>query len=134
MKLETQIRLAANLRRLRAFGDFSQSQLARFLGVNRSVYALYESGQRCPDAELLYEASKIYGIRMESLLTADPEFVTGEAACSRMCEDGEMQLLTLFHALSPLSKGRLLERAEILAAWDGSLADSQRARRNSMHP
>ena len=131
MKLETQIRLAANLRRLRICRDFSQAQLAELLGINRSLYALYENGQRCPDAELLYEAAKFYGVTMELLLSANPEFVTGEAECSKVCQDGEHQLLTLFHDMSPFSKGRLLERAEYLAAWDSSMATRQKALRNS---
>ena len=53
MKYDTQMRLASNLKRLRVSYGFSQKDLAERLQIDRSLYALYENGKRCPDPELL---------------------------------------------------------------------------------
>lgn len=118
MKYDTQIRLAANLRRLRVSYGFSQKELAERLQIDRSLYALYESGKRCPDPELLYDAARIFGIRMEILLDADPESVASQADCSTLCSEEDLRLLSIYRRLSPFSKGALLERAELLEVSD----------------
>ena len=85
MKYNTQMRLASNLKRLRVSYGFSQKELAERLQIDRSLYALYESGKRCPDPELLYDVARIFGIRMEILLDSDPESVASQADCSKLC-------------------------------------------------
>lgn len=131
MKLEMQERLAANLRSLRHTANLSQCELARLLGIDRSLYALYESGRRCPDVEVLYAAAKFYGVRLEVLLDCSPENIAGEAVFERVCEDGDIKLLTLFRRMSPFSRGRIMEKAEDLAAWDASTAERRKAFQNS---
>ena len=68
MEFQTQMRLAANLRQLRVSSGLSQSELARRLQADRSMLALYESGRRNPDLETVYKLSKMYGLRMETML------------------------------------------------------------------
>ena len=123
MKLETQMKIAANLKQLRHSKGLSQAQLSSKVHMDRSIYALYESGRRTPDLEFLYMLSKFFGIRMELLFDTDPERVISEAAYYEVCDDGDIQILTLFRDLSPFSKGRLLEKAETLAEWDAFRAD-----------
>lgn len=120
MKYETQMRLAANLKQLRMINGYSQARLAEKLETDRSVLALYESGRRCPDPEMLYSLAQIYGLTMEILLITDPGRIADEAACRNACEKGERELLHLFRRLSPFSRGRLLEKAEDLLLWDSA--------------
>ena len=110
MKFETQERLAANLKRLRTSKGISQAQLAEKLEIDRSLYALYESGRRIPDPELLYEIARLFGIRMEILLDADPENVAAEASCSKVCDNSDLHILSIYRHLSPFSKGILISR------------------------
>ena len=106
MEFQTQMRLAANLRQLRVSSGLSQSELARRLQADRSMLALYESGRRNPDLETVYKLSKLYGLRMETLLECDPVNIVGEAAYAKVCEDGEKNLVWTFRKLSLFSKGR----------------------------
>ena len=125
MKYDTQMRLASNLKRLRVSYGFSQKDLAERLQIDRSLYALYENGKRCPDPELLYDAARIFGIRMEILLDSDPESVASQADCSTLCSEEDLRLLSIYRRLSPFSKGALLERAVFLEESD-QIRDAQK--------
>ena len=118
MKYETQMKLAANLKQLRTIRGYSQAFLAQKLQMDRSVLALYESGKRCPDPEILYRLAQIYGLPIETLLVTDPELIAVEISSRRAVEKGEQELLHLFRRLSAFSRGRLLEKAEDLLLWD----------------
>lgn len=120
MKYETQMRLAANLKRLRLLNGYSQAYLAEKLQTDRSVLALYESGRRCPDPEMLYSLAQIYGLPMEILLETDPEMIADKSASRNASEKGEKELLHFFRRLSSFSRGRLLEKAEDLLLWDAA--------------
>ena len=122
MKYDTQMRLAANLKQLRLINGFSQNQLAAELKIDRSVLALYESGRRCPDPETLCAIARLYGMPMEILLDADPAKIACEAESWQCCEKGERELIRLYRGLSPFSRGRLLEKADDLKAWDATFA------------
>lgn len=118
MKYDTQMKLALNLKRLRSSIGISQAQLADHLGVDRSLYSLYESGRRCPDTELIYKIAQLFGVRMELLLEADPDLIAGEAVNARMCDEDDLKLMSIYHHLSPFSRGILMEKAETLQIWD----------------
>ncbi len=120
MKLETHMRLAANMKLLRVSNGLTQTELARRLQSDRSVLALCESGRRSPDLETVYKLSKLYGIRMETLLECDPVNIVGESVYMKVCENGEKELVETFRRLSAFSKGRLLEKAEDLLSWDSA--------------
>lgn len=64
MKLDTQMRIAANLRTLRTSKRLSQAEIASFIGTSRSLYTHYELGNRAQDAEALYIISTHLGIDM----------------------------------------------------------------------
>ena len=127
MKYNTQMRLASNLKRLRVSYGFSQKELAERLQIDRSLYALYESGKRCPDPELLYDVARIFGIRMEILLDSDPESVASQADCSKLCGAEDLRLLSIYRRLSPFSKGLLMERAELLEMTDRIRLEQKKA-------
>jgi len=127
MKLETQKRLAANIRRLRNSKGLSQVYMARYLCIDRSLYTQYELGRRCPDAEILNDIARMYGIHVDMILNCDTDSIVSQAALESVYDDGDRKLLTMFHSLSPFSKGRLLEKAEDLLAWDAMMAEKQKA-------
>ena len=129
MKYDTQMRLASNLKRLRVSYGFSQANLAERLQIDRSLYALYESGKRCPDPELLYDVACIFGIRMEMLLESDPEIIASQSDCFNPCSEEDLRLLSIYRRLSPFSKGALLERAEYLELSDRMRTEQRKALR-----
>lgn len=118
MKLETQMRIAANIKRLRNSCGLNQAEIAAKLQMDRSLFSLYESGRRSPDTEVLYQISRCFGVPMELLIESEPDKIVSDASCLELCSDGERKLVNIFRALSPFSKGRLLEKAESLVEWD----------------
>jgi len=127
MKLETQMRIAENLKRLRVSKCLSQAEIAAALKLDRSSLSLYESGRRTPDAEGLLQIARYFGVQMELLMETDPNRIVSEVACYEICSGSEQELLTIFRRLTPFSRGRLLEKAAALAEWDDFRAAQQKA-------
>lgn len=134
MKLDTQERIAANLKQLRRSHNLSQAQLSSTIQLDRSLYALYESGKRTPDLDVLDRICLFYGIRIEVLMKTDPENVVSEAAFCQLCDDGDLKILDLFRALTPFSKGKLMEKAESLAEWDAFRANQRQKLQSHLVP
>lgn len=80
MKLDTQMRIAANLRTLRTSKRLSQAEIASFIGTSRSLYTHYELGKRAQDAEALYIISTHLGIDMTAFSENDPQRFLGYIA------------------------------------------------------
>lgn len=127
MKLDTQKRVAANLRILRTCKNVSQSQIADMVGISRSLYTHYELGRRTPDAEVLYKIANRFGIEMGMLFEVDPQMFINHMKKSQFCDDDLMELTAFYRKLSPFAKGMLMERAMYLLDWDRFREDSQRA-------
>ena len=72
MKIETQERIAKNLKTIRISNCLNQSQMAEFAGVSRSVYISYENGKRSPDAEVLFNISARFGLNMKDVYKRQP--------------------------------------------------------------
>jgi len=53
--------IGKNLKQLRDFNRFSQDQVSDFLGIKRSTYGNYETGDRDVPLEVLEKASHLYG-------------------------------------------------------------------------
>ncbi len=73
MKLETQMQIAANLKALRQSKGISQRELAAKMGLDRSIYSLYENGRRVPDSEVLFLLSKFVQVPRELLFETSPD-------------------------------------------------------------
>lgn len=65
--------LRNNLRRLRLACGYTQSNIARALGVSRSTYAHYESGMTVPGLETLAKLSGIFGVPLEQLVSPEEQ-------------------------------------------------------------
>lgn len=57
-----------NLKKLREEKGISQTELARRLGVNKSLISSYENMERLPSLNALVKLSYQFGISMETLL------------------------------------------------------------------
>ena len=127
MNSDTQKRIAANLKVLRTCKDMSQAQIADMIGISRSLYTHYELGRRTPDAEVLYNISKRFGIDMAMLFEADPQEFVNQMSNNQFCDDDLMELTSFYRKLSPFAKGMLMERAMYLLDWDRFREENQRA-------
>ncbi len=111
MKLDTQMRIAANLRTLRTSKRLSQAEIASYIGTSRSLYTHYELGNRAQDAEALYIISTHLSINMEAFFENDPQRFL-EYIANHGYQDEELTELTrIYKHLSPFSKGMLIEKA-----------------------
>ncbi len=111
-------RLGYNLKVLRASKNVNQNQLAEFIGLTRSSYAQYELGNRTPDAQTLRLIAQFYKISMDLFFESDVKRFLSEATYLQMNGDNCQLLMENFKALSPFSKGRLLEYSEKLLEGD----------------
>lgn len=59
--------VAINLKCLREASGFTQDKLAEFLGVGRSAYSNYESGDREAPLDVLEKLADLYGCDLASL-------------------------------------------------------------------
>jgi transcriptional regulator with XRE-family HTH domain len=59
--------IGRNLKLLREANSFTQDQVASFLGINRSTYSNYESGDREAPLEVLEKASDLFGCELSIL-------------------------------------------------------------------
>lgn len=62
------IQLAANLRRLRADHEYTQTQIGAKLNISRQAYSNYETGKRIPDLDILIRIASLYHITLEQLI------------------------------------------------------------------
>ena len=56
--------IGKNLKQLRDFNRFSQEQVSEYLGIKRSAYSNYESGEREAPLDVLEKISNLYGCEL----------------------------------------------------------------------
>ena len=71
-----------NLRLLRETSGYTQKQIAEYLGVNRSAYANYESGDRTAPLSVLESVAKLFGIDLAMLFADDESSVQSLLLCA----------------------------------------------------
>lgn len=118
MNLETQLRIARNLKTLRKTAKISQYALASSISISRSTYCQYEQGERLPDVNTLYSLAEFYRVRMDTIVNCDVQEVLSDYFINQDYSRQEKKMLAVFKSLSDFSKGRIVERAEELAAID----------------
>lgn len=65
-----------NLKRTRLKRGFSQKEVAEKIGVAKSTYSLYESGNREPNVETIKKIADILDVSADTLLGLDDSPVT----------------------------------------------------------
>ncbi len=100
------------IRDLREDMDMTQKQIADVLGINYVQYQRYESGKRELPFHMAVEMAKYYGVSIDYIagLTNDKKGLTRSAL-----SENETYIIKLFDELNDTDKGRLIERAEMLA-------------------
>ena len=111
----------------------SQQRMAESVDITRSLYVQYELGNRAPDAEVLFNIAQCFEIEMELLFEQDPDTFLNGLTCSKVYKQSVSNLLNNYHALSPFSKGRLLEYSEKLLEWDQQKSAHLREVENFRH-
>lgn len=118
MNLETQLRVARNLKTLRKTARVSQYALSASLSIGRSTYCQYEQGERLPDVNTLHSLAQFYRVKMDTIVNSDVQEVLSDYFLHQDYTCEETKMLSVFKSLSDFSKGRLIERAEELADID----------------
>ena len=59
------------IRRLRVYHGWSQSELAKRIGINKSVIGYYEVGGRFPTCENLIKLSEVFAVSVDYILKGD---------------------------------------------------------------
>ena len=71
-----------NLKILRENSGYTQRQIADFLGVNRSAYANYESGERTAPLSVLEGVAKLFGVDVTMLWEVEPNEIKSSLLCA----------------------------------------------------
>lgn len=74
--------IGKNLKQLRDFNKFSQEQVAEYLGIKRSTYSNYESGEREASLDLLEKISNLYGCELHVLFEENIESFKDALVCT----------------------------------------------------
>ena len=78
---ENQI-IGRNIKALREANSYTQEQVAAYLGINRSAYANYETGEREAPIDVLEKACNLFGCEMELLFDPDEKAVKNMLVCA----------------------------------------------------
>lgn len=79
--------IGQNLCKLRKVNNFTQEQVAEYLGINRSTYSNYELGEREMPFELLERTADLLGCDLTVLMEEDETVVDEMMICSFRVND-----------------------------------------------
>lgn len=80
--------IARNLKKLRETARYTQEEVANALGITRSAYSNYESGEREIPYDILEKASDFFGCEM-TLLFDENENIDAQILASAFRIDGQ---------------------------------------------
>lgn len=72
--------IAKNLRLLRDANGFTQERLAAYLGIGRSAYSNYETGDREPPLNVMEDLADLYGCDLYDLYEDNADVLKGALA------------------------------------------------------
>lgn len=79
--------IARNLKKLREIARYTQDEVASAIGITRSAYSNYESGDREVPYDVIEKASDFFGCEM-SILFEDNENIDAQILASAFRIDG----------------------------------------------
>ena len=99
---------------LRENSGYTQKQVAEFLGINRSAYANYETGERTIPLTVLEGVAKLFGVDMAVLFDTDIANIRSSLLCAFRADNlsaDDMKQIADFKdvAMSYLKMIKLLE-------------------------
>lgn len=74
--------IGKNIKLVRENSGYTQKQVAEYLGINRSAYANYESGERTAPLSVLEGVAKLFGVEMSLLFEADHSKIQSFLLCA----------------------------------------------------
>ncbi len=107
--------IGRNLRLLREANNFTQQQMASYLGINRSTYANYEAEERETPMDILEKAANVLGTPLSVFYEEDEAAVKTLLVCAFRAENlsiDDMHEVASFKQLvmNYLKINRLLEK------------------------
>lgn len=91
--------IGQNLCKLRKANNFTQEQIAEYLGINRSTYSNYELGEREMPFELLERIADLLGCDLHVLMEEDEAVVNEMMICSFRVDNlsaGDLEQIAVF--------------------------------------
>ncbi|MCQ2147175.1 MAG: helix-turn-helix domain-containing protein [Bacteroidales bacterium] len=88
-----------NLKALREANKFTQERTAEYLGLKRSAYANYESGEREAPITVLEKVCSLFGCDLEMLFSEDKSVIDNMLVCAFRADelsDNDMKEVALF--------------------------------------
>lgn len=80
--MNSNVIIGRNLKLLREANRYTQEKLSEYLGINRSTYSNYESGERGAPIEILEKACDILGCELTVLFEQNDEAVKNMLVCA----------------------------------------------------
>lgn len=74
--------IGKNLKSLRVANGYNQENVAEFMGINRSTYSNYESGDREAPLYVLEKAALLFGCDLSLFFEEDQNALKGMLACA----------------------------------------------------
>ena len=107
--------IGENIKRLRESNNMRQEDLAQALGVTDGAVSSWEGGRVDPRMGKVRAMAMLFRVDVSDIIE-DKKTLTPEGAGDYELTEQDQALLEIFRGLSDEDKGRMLERAEILAA------------------
>ena len=79
--------VARNLKLLRENSQFTQDQVAAFLGIGRSAYSNYESGMRNMPLDVMESVANLFGVDLALLFEENQESLKSMVLCEFRAEE-----------------------------------------------
>ena len=79
--------VARNLKLLRENSQFTQDQVAAFLGIGRSAYSNYESGMRNMPLDVMESVANLFGVDLALLFEENQESLKSMLLCAFRAEE-----------------------------------------------
>lgn len=79
--------VARNLKLLRENSQFTQGQVAAFLGIGRSAYSNYESGMRNMPLDVMESVANLFGVDLALLFEENQESLKSMLLCAFRAEE-----------------------------------------------
>ena len=91
--------VAKNIKIFRDANNFTQEQVANFLGIERGTFSNYELGSREIPVELLVQLSHLYGIELSDFFIEEEDKLEKSLICSFRMEnlsDADLKAVSSF--------------------------------------
>ena len=120
---EDDIRVGANLRKIRNARNFSQEKLAEALGVTFQQVQKYEKGSNRVSASRLVQITNALRCKLEDLFEGTGESIEGGTAMPVFSAQATKLALDFDRIKSPSARSRILSLVRVLAGGDEGEAD-----------